>query len=150
LIVAPAGGGQGQRGTGGAGGFFRGADGGIGDYGLTPARGGTQTEGGQGGTQVNDVNPGEDGSFVKGGLSPHVGGLFWAGGGGGGGWYGGGGGHGAVFTGFDGGGSGGAGGSGWTGAVSDVEIQDGFNPPVTHGYVIVSWPDVDPTLAAFS
>lgn len=157
LIVAPGGGGTGADFDyfGGAAGFYGGEDGGERDWpGDTPyGKGATQFAGGDGG--YADYSPyiydaGEDGDFDGGGNSYFGTSTFsYYGGGGGGGWFGGGGGSGPGSLGIIYGGRGGGGGSGWVGEVFDVEIQDGFMTTDEHGYVIVSWPDPDPSLAEY-
>lgn len=149
LIVAPAGGGQGEgqeviyQKYGGDGRFIHGEDGKAtnGNYGY----GASQSAGGAAGAG------GTDGSFGQGGDAGASSNSFaFGGGGGGGGWYGGGGAATADGAGYGAGGGGGGGGSGWVSdQVFDVEIEDGYNEDES-GWVIISWPDIDDSIAEYS
>jgi len=161
--VAPAGGGNSMYEAGGDGGFYEGQDGDMEEarygFGHRGGEGATQYSGGLAGYRADEMRgvP-EDGTFIRGGDSPSSSGSnSYYGGGGGGGWYGGGAGGGAaLFIGFLGSGTSGGGGSGWVGDVYDIEIEDGFNPGNSdnatgnHGYIILSWPDIDPSGALYS
>lgn len=152
LIVAPGGaGGASEAWPGGDAGFYEGQDGTSGPGNNNHGTGATQFEPGVALDGGGGVSFDGDGTFDRGGNAPtDVFGLHWTGGGGGGGWWGGGAGGEAVGGGISNGSGGGGGGSGWVGDVFDVEIEDGYQTGDEDGYIIVSWPDPDPSLAEYS
>lgn len=150
LIVAPGGGGRAEAIYAGGDAGFYGGQTGAESAPNQAGKGATQFAGGAGGQDGDDQN-GQDGSFGQGGNGYQGTSIFsFYGGGGGGGWFGGGGGCGPLGLSSADTGRAGGGGSGWVGDVFDVEIEDGFMTGDEHGYIIISWPDPDPSLAEYS
>lgn len=155
-IIAGAGGGAGDNdfignklAPGGDGGFYDGDDGQIVTGGVGTSSSNGAHDDVPGGAWGGGGNPGEQGDIDGpgyGGDAGACGNFFaWPGGGGGGGFHGGGGAAGdPSIPGFFGGGGGG------NGTVAsnayDLEFDDGYNPPGTHGYLIISWAAPDTTV----